>query len=951
MQPTIENFIDRLQERLGGEWEAAYLKYIPPRKAQYADLSPPLATPLKQSLAKQKIQSLYTHQVEAIKTVREGRHTLVATGTASGKSLTYHLPVLEQILKGPEAKALYLYPLKALAQDQLKNLEELIPQGSGIAAAIFDGDTPASRRNRLKANPPSILLSNPDILHLSLLPFHEAWRGFFSSLRFVVIDELHTYRGIFGSHIAHVFRRLRRICRHYGSDPTFVACSATVSNPLELASSLTGLDFTLIAQDGSPQRGRHFLLVNPKRSPYTEATDLLLQSVQAGFKAIAFTKARKVTELIAMWVQEAHPHLAAKIRAYRAGYTPEERRGIEAGLFSEELQGVVATSALELGIDVGGLDACILVGYPGSIINTWQRSGRVGRGEREALVLLIALPDALDHYFIQHPEELFTRPFEAAILDPLNPRILADHLVAAAAELPLSEDEGALYGFDLAPSLHRLSREGRLLLSAKGEAYYAKARYPQRQISIRSIGEPYLILEGREVIGSVDGYRALAECHPGAIYLHQGRQYEVERLDLAARKISVREVEVNYYTQPLAEKETEILAVRERKGLPGAPARFGSLKVTERITGYEKRRVFGQERLGAYPLNLPPQTFETTGVWIEVPEAFAEALQREGYHLMGSLHATEHAMISLLPLFALCDRYDIGGISYAFHPQVEGPAIFIYDGYPGGIGLAERGFQKLQELTEATKRLLTHCPCENGCPSCIHSPKCGSGNRPLDKGGALRLLTGLLTSPGEARDLPRPSAMKPLVHSERTPTPSSSRILVLDVETQRSAEEVGGWEHREKMGLAVAVTYDLSAGEYRTYTEAEVGALLMELTRADLIIGFNLRRFDLAVLQAYTDQDLSTLPALDILESVSARLGFRLSLSHLAQETLGRPKQADGLQSLQWYKAGELDKVIEYCKADVELTRDLYEFGRAHGYLLFRDHQGRAARLPIDFRM
>jgi DEAD/DEAH box helicase domain-containing protein len=796
-------------------------------------------------------------------------------------------------------------------------------------------------------------LSNPDILHLSLLPYHEAWRGFFQSLRFVVVDELHTYRGIFGSHIAHVLRRLRRICRHYGSDPTFVACSATVSNPLELALSLTGLPFTLIDSDGSPQRGRHFLLLSPKRSPYTEATDLLLQSVTAGFKVIAFTKARKVTELIAMWVQEAHPHLAAKIRAYRAGYTPEERRGIEAGLFSEELQGVVATSALELGIDVGGLDACILVGYPGSIINTWQRSGRVGRGQKEALVFLVALPDALDQYFIHHPEELFTRGFEAAILDPLNPRILADHLTAAAAELPLREDEGALYGFDLTPTLQRLSREGRLLLSAKGDAYYARARYPQRQISIRSVGEPYVILEGREIIGSADGYRVLTECHPGAIYLHQGRQYEVEQLDLAARKVSVREVEVNYYTQPLTEKETEILEVTARKSLPGAPARFGSLKVTERMTGYEKRRVFGQDRLGTYPLDLPPQTFETTGVWIEVPEPVAKALQKEGDHLMGSLHAAEHAMISLLPLFALCDRYDVGGISYAFHPQVEGPAIFIYDGYPGGIGLSERGFQKLQELLEATKRLLQDCPCEMGCPSCIHSPKCGSGNRPLDKGGALRLLTALLTSPGQGRDFSRTSSVEQCVQTTRAPAgnPPSPRVIVLDVETQRSAEEVGGWEHREKMGLAVAVTCDLSTGEHRTYTEAKVGALLEELTQADLIIGFNLLRFDFAVLQAYTHQDLSTLPALDILEIVSARLGFRLSLSHLAQETLGTPKQADGLQSLQWYKAGELEKVIEYCKADVDLTRGLYEFGRTHGYLLFRDHQGRAARLPVDFGM
>ncbi|MFQ5882255.1 MAG: DEAD/DEAH box helicase [Candidatus Methylomirabilales bacterium] len=950
-QPTIEKFVQTLRHRLSQEWDAVYVRYIPPRKAQYAELSPSLPPPLEQAISKQRIQALYTHQVQAIEATRDGRHVLVATGTASGKSLIYHLPVLERLLKEPEGRALYLFPLKALAQDQLKNLEALLPPGVEITAAIFDGDTPPGTRNKLKARPPSILLSNPDILHLSLLPYHETWSTFFRSLRFVVVDELHTYRGIFGSHIAHVLRRLRRTCRHYGSDPQFIACSATVSNPSELAQGLTGLDFAVVKEDGSPQWGKYFVLVNPRRSPYTEATDLLLQCARAGLKVIAFTKARKVTELIAMWAKEADQTLTAQIRAYRAGYTPEERRAIEAGLFSEALQGVVSTSALELGIDVGGLDACILVGYPGSIISTWQRSGRVGRGDKEALIFLIALPDPLDQYFVRHPEEFFTRGFEAAILDPLNPQILEAHLTAAAAELPLRREEGALYGFDLAPHLDRLCREGQLLLSGKGDAYYARARHPQRQISIRSVGESYPVLEGRWTLGSVDSSRAMYECHPGAIYLHQGRQYEVTELNLAARKVSVREVEVSYYTQPLAEKETEILAVRARGELPGASTRFGILKVTERMIGYEKRRVFGQDRLGAYPLDLPPQTFETAGLWIEVPEQLGKDLQREGCHLMGSLHAAEHAMISLLPLFALCDRSDVGGISYAFHPQVEGPAVFLYDGYPGGIGLSERGFGELLNLTETTRRLLEECPCQAGCPSCIHSPKCGSGNKPLDKAGALRLLTRLLTEPltkGMDRWVEHPRG-EPRSTAARSEEETPPRVIILDVETQRSAEEVGGWQHRDRMGLAVAVTYDLYPAQYRIYTEQQASALIEELIGADLIIGFNLRRFDFGVLQAYTDRDLSTLPTLDILEAITAYLGFRVSLGHLAQATLGVAKQADGLQSLQWYKAGELQRVIDYCKADVDLTRSLYEFGRDHGYLLFLDHRGRAARLPVDF--
>ncbi len=951
--PEVDRFVDELLCWCSGRGEAVHLRWIPPKPPAYADLVVPLPAPLGSALQKIGIERLYTHQCAAIEAARAGLHPLVVTSAASGKSLTYLLPILERLLAEPSARALLLFPIKALEHDQLKALQALLPLGHDIRAAILDGDTPASRRAKLREDPPQLLLSNPDMLHLSLLSHHAQWRELWQNLRYVVLDELHTYRGVFGSHIAHVLRRLQRVAASYGSRPQFIACSATIGNPLELSEKLSGLQFHLIEDDGAPQRGKRFLLVNPTGSPYTEATELLLRCLRAGFKTIAFAKARKIAELIAMWARQADRTLATRLKAYRAGFRADERRAIEQGLFAGRLAGVVTTSALELGIDVGGLDACLLVGYPGSITSTWQRGGRVGRGPREALIILVALPDALDQYFARHPDDFFSRPYEAAIVDPGNRQILAGHLVAAASELPLRADD-LFYGAE-AELIHALHDQGRLLLSADGTEWYARERHPQRRINIRSLGEACAILDpdGR-AIGTVDGVRALHECHPGAIYLHQGQQYEVEVLDLTQHKVHARPVSVDYYTGPTTEKETEILEIIESRDHHGTPYHLGRLKVTERVIGYERRRIFGQERLGAYPLDLPPQTFETVGLWFELPEPLRRLVDKEGFHFMGSIHAVEHAMIGLFPLYALCDRSDIGGISYPIHPQVGRAAIFIYDGYPGGIGLTERAFRVLPDLFLTTRQLLGDCPCESGCPSCVHSPKCGSGNKPLDKPGAHLTLRGLLReaawSEGEGpTHRPSTTEANPLVKRGRNAPPAEPTVIVFDLETQRSAEEVGGWEHRRRMGMAVGVIYDLDRAEFRVYTEPEVDALLAELTRARLIVGFNLRRFDFDVLRGYADLDYDALPALDILECIYRRLGFRLKLDHLTQETLGERKSADGLQSLAWFKAGELERVIEYCKQDVLLTKRLYDFGRQHGYLLYRDYQGRAVRLPVDF--
>jgi DEAD/DEAH box helicase domain-containing protein len=959
----LDRFLGELTRRETAGEVVIHLRTFPPRSARTRPLVPSLPEALQDILTRRGIAALYAHQAEGIAAIRDGRHTLVATGTASGKSLVYALPILETCLGDPQATALCLFPIKALEQDQLGALRELIPPGSGITAAILDGDTPTHERARLREQPPNVLISNPDLLHLSLLPYHPQWKGFFERLRYVVVDELHTYRGVFGSHVAHVLRRLRRVAAHYGASPQFIACSATISNPGELAGALTGLPFTVLAEDGSPQRGKRFALVGTLRSPYAEATALLLRCVEQGLKAIAFTKARKITELMAMWAQEQAPRLAERIRAYRAGYMPEERRAIEAGLFREELWGVISTSALELGIDVGGLDACILVGYPGSITSTWQRGGRVGRGSREALIVLVALPDALDQYFLRHPDQFFARGFEPAIVDPGNRQILQAHLTAAAAELPVVPAEPVFAGLDLTPALEALLKDGRIAQSASGAEYYSRVRYPQRQISIRSIGEALPILdEQNRSIGTVDGMRALTECHPGAIYLHQGRQYAILSLDLAQKAIRAAPVEADYYTRALTEKDTEVLEVLATRDLPGCRARLGRLKVTTRVTGYEKRRIHGQDKIGTYPLDLPPQTFETVGLWLEVPEEVARRTREAGRHVMGALHAAEHVAIALLPLFALCDRHDVGGISTPFHAQVGGPAIFVYDGTPGGIGLSERGFEVLEAWLRETIALLQDCPCEAGCPSCVQSPKCGSGNKPLDKAGASLLLRALLGGDGQEAPAGQPEAPRgepakaalPAEATARQQPPAGTgtlppKVLVLDVETQRSAEEVGGWDHRDKMGLAVAVTHDLGTGISRVYLERDAPALLADLASADLVVGFNVRRFDYGVLQPYASLDLNALPTLDMLEEVHSRLGFRLSLSHLAEETLGTPKTADGLQSLAWWKAGEVGKVVAYCTADAELTGALYRFGQDHGYLLYRDREGRPVRVPVDF--
>lgn len=939
-------------------------RIIPGTEPAMAETVRPWPTPIKDILAGRGIERLYSHQANACDLIRSGRHVTVATPTASGKSLVYTLPVLEELIKNPDSRALYLFPLKALAQDQLRNLNEILealPASARPRAAIFDGDTSPHFRRKIRDNPPGILMTNPEMLHLSMLPHHESWGAFFAGLTHIVVDEMHTYRGVMGSHMAHLFRRLLRVCARFGANPTFIFCSATIGNPAELAVNLTGLDVETVVESGAPTGPRHFLFINPLAGASTTAVTMLAAALPRELRTIVYAQSRKMTELIAMWISERAGKNASRISAYRSGFLPEERREIEAAMSSGRLLAVITTSALELGIDIGGLDLCILSGYPGSVMSTWQRGGRVGRKLRESAVVLIAGEDALDQYFMRNPADFFDRPPESAVINPYNPAIMARHLECAAAELPLVAGEPYLAEAPVREELTKLAAQGTLLEDDRGGKWYAARKRPHRDVNLRGTGGQFHIDAGGTTIGQIDEHRAYRETHPGAVYLHRGKTYLVEELDIPGRVARVAERKVDFYTRTRGDKSTEILEVKGESKVFGMSVFHGRLKVTERITGYERRKTRGGQLLNIVPLDLPPLTFETDGLWFAIPRRVQDDLDAGFMHFMGAIHAVEHAMIGILPLLILTDRNDLGGISTPLHEQVGRAAVFVYDGAPGGVGLTRQAFDLAKEAMRRTLAVVAGCPCETGCPSCVHSPKCGSGNRPIDKAACRHALELIMAGASDDDDAPisirihdaKETIMAENVSREESPVAVGDAVTlrygVLDLETRRSAQEVGGWGNARKMGISVGVLYDSALDEYLAYAQDETPRLIEDMKRLDLVVGFNIKRFDYAVLSGLSDFTFRDLPTLDILELVHARLGYRLSLDGLASATLGAKKGADGLQALAWWKEGKIDEIATYCRRDVELTRDLYRYGLENGYLLFTNKAKKVVRVPVDF--
>jgi DEAD/DEAH box helicase domain-containing protein len=956
---TVGEYIASLKDSPRFGHQVVHHQEIPAIPARFAELAKPLPDPLAAALAASGVESLYQHQVDAIDLIRRDRDVIVSTPTASGKSLIYNLPVFERLMNGDGDRALYLFPLKALAQDQLRAISELaafIDKDSRPRAAICDGDTSSYHRRKIRNELPDILITNPDMLHLSMLGYHDRWAGLWQQLSLIIIDEVHTYRGVFGSHMAWLLRRLLRICRHYGSEPKFILSSATVGNPEELARDLLGREVEAVKKTGAPRSGRHFIFLDPEDSAAYGASQLLESALKRGLRTIVYTQSRKMTELIYVWTRSRLGELHDKLTSYRAGFLPEERREIEARLSDGSLLGVISTSALELGIDIGELDICILVGYPGTVMATWQRGGRVGRRQRDSLVVLVGQEDALDQYFMRHPGDFFSREVESAILNPGNIEIIKKHLVCAAAELPLKADSSLLLSPGTGAALKELNEGGELLLTADGRTWFTARKYPHRQVDLRGSGRSLAIREKKsgELLGRIDWLRSMKECHPGAVYLHRGRTWLVKDLDLEGGEVGAERRDLNYFTRPMSSKETEILAVTEKMSVKvGEEESFrvnlGRLKVTDIVTGFQRRLVKGHQVISTEKLDLPPVIFETEGLWIEIPDQLRAMMEKEQRHFMGAIHAIEHALIGIFPLLVLCDRNDIGGIAYPFHPQVQGSAIFIYDGHPGGVGLCRQAFSRGAELFRAGLDTISACPCETGCPSCVHSPKCGSGNRPIDKEAAAYLLSAMIGG-DTACEVIRVRGEAAAAEQDEIAQPQQAcRYGVFDVETRRSAAEVGGWHRAERMGISIAVLYDSGPDQFFVYRDDEIDDLVERLRELDLVVGFNNKRFDNKVLSAYTSFDLGSLPTLDILEEVKNRLGYRISLDGLAGQTLGVKKTADGLMALQWYKEGRIDLIIEYCQKDVEVTRDLFLFGRDNGYLLFRNKAGSAVCCPVYF--
>jgi len=737
----VERFLSEIRSGRHYGNQIVWVEQLPAREARFADLPRPLSEPVAEALAAEGIQRLYTHQAAAVNAAREGDSLVVVTSTASGKTLCYNVPVLEALLEDPTTRALYLFPTKALAQDQLKTLKryrEARPD-LPISAGTYDGDTPRDLRKQLR-DEGNIILTNPDMLHSGILPNHARWAHFLQALRFVVIDEVHAYRGIFGSNVANVIRRLRRICRHYGADPVFICCSATIGNPAEHAGAIVGRPMRLVDDDGSPRGRKRFVLWNPpyvdaarlsRRSANSEAQWLMCDLIERyRVQTIAFVRARTTAEILYRYVQDELEHrsrrLANVVRAYRGGYLPSERREIERRLFEGELMGVTTTNALELGIDIGSLDACLMVGYPGSIASTWQQAGRAGRKQDDSVAILIAREDPIDQYLMQHPEYFFDQPHEEAIIDQENPYILYGHARCATQELPVTGDDVEFFGEYLG-GIMQIILDRREVQEINGRWFWRGPAYPAGDVSLRSADEHnYVIqeLDSGKVIGEMDEWGAFTQLHSEAIYMHDGETYFVEELNLTQRIAYVRKRDIDYFTMSVDKTSIKLV---EDPDEPPVTSRWriseignGPAEVTDLVYMFRKIKFYESDSIGFGNLDLPAIDLDTVAFWLMPPRHVLEKVREYGRIPDEGLLGISNAMAGVLPAYVMCDPADIGSVVDS--SNLSSPAIFIYDRFPGGVGYSERLFEIVEQVVTAALDLITRCGCDEGCPSCVGSP-------------------------------------------------------------------------------------------------------------------------------------------------------------------------------------------------------------------------------------
>ncbi|WP_307870951.1 DEAD/DEAH box helicase [Micromonospora sp. C51] len=777
----------RLRQRHPAD-PVTHVERVPPRAGAPAPWPSWVPEDLRAAYARRGVVTPWRHQAEAAGLAYDRQHVVVATGTASGKSMAYQLPALATLLADPRATVLYLAPTKALAADQLRAVAAL--EIEGVRPACYDGDTPRAEREWIRRHS-RFVLTNPDMLHHGILPGHAQWSGFLRRLAYVVVDECHVYRGVFGSHVAHVLRRLRRQCARYGraAGPTFVLASATSGDPAAAAGRLTGLPVTAVTEDASPRAGVTFALWEPpllppdpsaagpmpaprqertgksaasgkpdpgsdltqvRRSALRETADLLADTVAAGVRTLAFVRSRRGAEVVATSARrsldEAVPGLGDRVAAYRAGYLREERRELERALLHGDLLGLASTNALELGVDLIGLDAVMICGYPGTRASLWQQAGRAGRSGQEALAVLVARDDPLDTYLVHHPEAVFGAPVEATVLDPANPYVLGPQLACAAAEAPLTAADLELFGDGAKEAVAALVEAGALRQRPTG--WYWRHR-ERPEVDLRGEGgAPVCVVEAAtgRLLGTVDGGSAHFLLHAGAVYLHQGVSYVVDSLDLDDGCALVRPEEPDWSTHARDVTSLSVVSVRSYVDAGPVGLFLGEVDVTSQVVSYQRRRIATGEVIDTRPLDLPARELRTVAVWFTLSPESLIAAGVDPADVPGALHAAEHAAIGLLPLVATCDRWDIGGLSTAVHPDTEAPTVFVYDGHPGGAGFAERAYGMAASWLRATRDAIAECGCEAGCPSCVQSPKCGNGNNPLSKPDAIRVLDVVLAN-------------------------------------------------------------------------------------------------------------------------------------------------------------------------------------------------------------